>query len=269
MVKVGLICIVKQEELYIREWIQYYKDIVKIDKIFLIDNNDSSYDIQLPSIIQDYIDDGYVEITDRRDMHDGKQSRRYNEVYQRIKNDFDYICIFDCDEFLNLECFNDIHDMVTRDTYKGFDIISIPWRMFGDNEQLYYEDRPVRERFISPTFLRRVSCKNIYKTANITLINGTHELKEEHYKRCFPDGTEKTKISKFIFEPDKFYSICSIDHYFTKSTEEYIKFKILRGRVSKAADDPRNNIRYTIDKYFSVSVKTKEKMEMFKKYNIK
>lgn len=70
MNKVALCAIVKNENLYIREWINWYKHI-GISKIFLYDNNDIDGE-KLEDVINDYIKDKFVEVINVRGLEKGK-----------------------------------------------------------------------------------------------------------------------------------------------------------------------------------------------------
>ena len=71
--KVGLCIICKLENLYIKEFIDYYKDL-GYNHIFIYDNNDKDGE-RLEDVIQKYIDEGFVSITDYR----GDRNRLYLE----------------------------------------------------------------------------------------------------------------------------------------------------------------------------------------------
>ena len=62
--KVALCAIAKNENLYIREWVEWYKNL-GISKIFLYDNNELDGE-RFEEVINDYIKEGFVEIIDRR-----------------------------------------------------------------------------------------------------------------------------------------------------------------------------------------------------------
>ena len=66
--KVAVCCIACQENAYIREWVEYYKKL-GIDKIFLYDNNKSwEANEHFEDVINDYIESGFVEKIDKRDV---------------------------------------------------------------------------------------------------------------------------------------------------------------------------------------------------------
>lgn len=107
MCKVYLVCIAKLENLYVREFVEHYKDL-NIDKIILYDNNDDHGE-HFEEVINDYIQSGFVEIINVRGINppfiNGMflQPFVYLDAYRRYSKDCDWICYFDIDELLILD----------------------------------------------------------------------------------------------------------------------------------------------------------------------
>ena len=70
MSKVALCALAKNENLYIREWVNWYKKL-GVSKIFLYDNNDIDGE-HFEDVISDYINTGFVEVIDVRGVEKGK-----------------------------------------------------------------------------------------------------------------------------------------------------------------------------------------------------
>lgn len=292
--KIWICAITKMEELYIREWIEWYKQL-GIDHIVIGDNNDSDYDKPLQPIIQDYIDEGFVEIINLNNQRK-IQVEFYDKVYQERKNEFDWIGFIDIDEFVELPAYNnDIHLFLSDNKFKDTDSIILPWLNYGDNEQLYYEDKPVKKRFTKFTN-QFYACDKSIKFAGIKFFiksfNNIYAIESIHYPLNIRiETTNGTKyggikccdsMGNFDYIPfnpsihenrywvtdiiinDNYYNNAYIAHYITKSTEEYIKFKCLRG----VADIPlfEDKSRYDEQYYFWVNKKSKNKIKMFEEY---
>ena len=86
--KVALIVCCKWEERYIAEFLEHYRDVVKVDKVFLADNNDVGYSPDIREVIAPFMREGFVEYCDYRDVED-VQHACYSEIFFRIKDDFD------------------------------------------------------------------------------------------------------------------------------------------------------------------------------------
>jgi hypothetical protein len=109
--KVCICCIAKNENRYIREFIEYYKKL-GIDHISIYDNNDPDGEV-FNDVIQDYIDSGYVNILNVRGAK-RYQNRAYTEFYDKHHHEYDYIFFCDIDEFLVLHFDETIQDYLTR-----------------------------------------------------------------------------------------------------------------------------------------------------------
>lgn len=153
--KIGACAIIKNENLYLRDWVEYHLRL-GFDKIFIYDNNDTEY---LEGVIYDYIMNGKVEVTpwirymdDSSTMYDllATQIAAYNDCIDK-HNDFDWITFIDGDEFIHLTNHSNVHDLFENDhIYIKYDAILMSWKMMGDPDALYYDQRPLWERFTKP-----------------------------------------------------------------------------------------------------------------------
>lgn len=89
-------CIAKNEDNYIREFVEYHLGI-GFDKIVVGDNNKEEKRDSVPSILADYIEDGRVEIVDLIGL-DGMQLTFYNDIAANY--DYEWCAFIDCDEFI-------------------------------------------------------------------------------------------------------------------------------------------------------------------------
>lgn len=280
--RIWICAIAKMEELYIREWIEWNKKI-GIDHIVLADNNDSDYEILLQPIIQDYIDEGYVELIDKKNIL-GVQQPFYNEVYLNRRDEFDWMGFIDIDEFIELPAYNNnIHKFLSDIKFINCEAVILSWLLYNDNGQLYYENKPVIERFTKSIseynyigikyFIRSLqeitklishhSPENIYpKEFNINVVD---VLGDKNFERNLRNNT--TNKYTQIKRQEEYYNIAYISHYITKSTEEYIKYRMLRGRGDRKIN--AYELRYTYKFYFNFNEKTNEKQKLFDKYENK
>ena len=102
---VCLCLIAKNENKYIKEFVEYYKNF-RIDKIFLYDNNDLNGE-NFQNAINNYIKKGFVELINFRGISTA-QLRAYNDCYKKNKINYDWLIFFDADEFIYLKDFNNI-----------------------------------------------------------------------------------------------------------------------------------------------------------------
>ena len=97
---VVLCTIGKSENLYIKEYIEYYKKI-GVNKIYLYDNNEINGE-NFKNVIHKEIDSGFIEIINIRG-NIKVQEKSYNDCYYKNRKKYDWIMFFDIDEFLYIE----------------------------------------------------------------------------------------------------------------------------------------------------------------------
>lgn len=100
--KVCLCAVAKEENKYIREFIEHYRKY-DIDKIYLFDNNDKNGE-HFEDVIMDYIKSGFVELIDYKGIQQ-PQLLAYNDCYRRYNKFYDWLIFFDIDEFIYLKDF--------------------------------------------------------------------------------------------------------------------------------------------------------------------
>ena len=141
--KVAICLIIKNENLYLREWLDYYKNI-GVDTIILYDNNDINGE-KCYEIIKDDINEFvyYNDIRGKKNV----QINIYNECYRRYNHLFDWIGFFDTDEFLTLKKHTNIKDFLNDKMFSECKQILINWLPYGDNDLITYDGRGVLDRF--------------------------------------------------------------------------------------------------------------------------
>ena len=255
--KVCLCSPVKKENLYLREFVQHYKSY-KVDKIFLYDNNDIDGEF-LESVIKDYTLSGYVEVINFR----GKLRALYeimNDCYNKNYMNYDWLIFYEIDEYIHLKNYTNIKKFLNEKKFNGCQTIQLNWLFHTDNEHIYYENKPLKVRFKkSAKFVKTTAIKSILrgKIPNIT-INCVHKL-NQNLKTCNGFGKETHIVTAGTSDLD--YEYYFIDHYFCKSTEEFIN-KLNKGDVLYSLD----NIKERLSVYFAVNKYTKDKIDYIIKH---
>lgn len=112
--KVCLCVIGKNENLYINEFIDYYKNL-GYNHIYLYDNNDIN-DEKFEDVIKNEIDNGFVSLIDYRGYNGiniNPQLNAYKDCYKKNNKKWDWLSFFDVDEYLQLIPLNlKIHDFL-------------------------------------------------------------------------------------------------------------------------------------------------------------
>ena len=240
---IALCAIAKNENLYIREWVEHYKNI-GVSKIFLYDNNDIDGE-RFEEVINDYIESDFVEVIDVRGIEKGLvydaeginlQPKCYIDCYENKVNDFDYVCFFDIDEFLTFKDGYNLFSFLQQDCLKEADTILVPWIHYDDNDLIEYDSRPVMERFIRKSKKQWYGVKSIVKTNkkifNKQLSNLIHNFILESKLVYFSSGKKL-----LLDNPDNWYTFKSDDiekthvelnHYKTKTISEFVKRHLKR-----------------------------------------
>ena len=259
--KVSLCTIVKNENKYLKEYVEHYLKL-GFNKLYLYDNNDIHGETPM-DVISEYIENGFVVYHDFR----GKkvcQLEAYNDCYKRYSGENDWIAFFDADEFLELWRHDNISSFIVQDIYKKYNCIKINWMCYGDNGQLKYEDKPVQERFTKPVIREN----NYYLGVNInyyikTIVKCKNSNVFWNDSVHIPSGVVCCNSLGIASPPTMynkpFYNDIVLKHYITKSTEEYLE-KIKRGYPDQVLS--KNKIIGLLNKYFTINDKTQENMNL-------
>ena len=233
MKNVSVICaIVKNEQRFIREWVEHYLSI-GFDKLYVYEDYGSeSHEEQ----VKDYIEQGKVELVnlDKANIfpHYSKGTRvqvvLYKTFLQRCKEEklADWCGFFDIDEFMMFEDGWNLKKI--EDTFKDNGGILLPWKCYGANGHIKRPIGGVVESYTSfmpEGFLidPGSSMWNIKSLVNVHKCDGLlniHIFKDA----VFTDGT-KFEVGKMLFEK------AWINHYFTKSWEDYLERIFSRGNM--------------------------------------
>ena len=264
--KVCICTLGKQENNYILEFVEHYKKY-GVDKIYLYDNNDLDGE-RFESKISEYIDNNFVEIIDWRGV---KGNSTYygimNSCYQSHYDEYDWLIFYELDEFLYLKNYANIKPFLMRKHFYKCDSIHLNWVHMSDNNKLYYENKPLKERFtkrgknvVKNKYNKLCYVKTIIK-GHLKNISVTHNhFISEKIKACDGFGHKSQIIGLSTKKPD--YEYYYILHYYGKTVQEFIE-KINRGDLLKGNDI--NVIKYAIKKFFYINKITLEKIEYIKK----
>ena len=99
--KVGLCAIGKLENLYAKEYVNYYKKL-GYKHIYIYDNNNKNEE-KFETVLNEDIKKGFVTIIDYRGFRgsrDSPQFDAYYDCYEKYNKEYDWLSFFDFDEFL-------------------------------------------------------------------------------------------------------------------------------------------------------------------------
>lgn len=259
--KVALNCIGKCENNYIREWVEYHKSL-GFDKIFIYDNNDIDGE-HFEDVIGDYVEQGFCEIIDFR----GRkccQEQAYHDCYVKNNKEYDWIAVFDIDEFLTLKQHSDVHEFLDDSRYSNYQVLHLNWMCYGDNEMLDSDGRLCQERFSQPLpfdvrkfseFPENNHIKSIVR-GGLKHINWRYIAHTPwcFYRCCNADGEEcdvRSPFTPYTFE------VAFFRHYQTKTIGEWIKVKQARGYADTKDEIAKECL--VLDVFYMLNKRTPEK----------
>ena len=256
--KVCLCTPAKNENRYIREFVEHYEKY-GVDKIFLYDNNDIEGE-KFDEILSDYIEKDFVEVRDWR----GKAKalmQMMNDCYQTNYQIYDWLIFYELDEYIHLSNYTNVKPFLNLPRFKHCEVIYLNLICHTDNNLIYYDNRSLAERFprTVPKYKKggyRLEIKSILRghIPNIEITN--NHLLSTDLHNCNGYGNKNRYYYK-TYSNQNDYKNYYIDHYYSKSTEEFIE-KLNKGDVYL---DTLKYVMQRVDKYFTQSEITKEKID--------
>ena len=222
--KVCLCTLGKNENLYAKEFVEHYWKY-GVDKIIIYDNNDINGE-NFNDVIFDYIKKKFVEIINYR----GKkkiQMKILKDCYINNNKYYNWLIFYDMDEFIYLKNYSNIKKFLNEKKFNSCKIIHLNWVIHSDNNQLYYVNKTLKERFPKVKYIyKKLAVKSILRgnIKNIKIRN--NHIINKRYETCNGFGQKMYLKKNYIIHPD--YKYYYIDHYYYKSVEEFIN-KIYRG----------------------------------------
>ncbi len=259
-----ILTIIKNEHLYLDEWIKYHLSI-GISHIFIFEDIDSYSHKEIadkyPEVTLNSVD-VVLDATKRQEARNLKKTKKYSSHYLYLKNIllymnerysevYDWCFSVDVDEFITTEA-NNINDVLSL--YEGYDAVVLRWKCYGANGHISKPDYSiagvldyftketsgiVRER---PSCLCK-TCFNIKKYKPEFF--GTPHSPNNTCNYCNTDFVKSNVAPSY----EKMY----IRHYITKSWEEYAYKLQIRGFMWGG--------RRNFDFFFNVNPELRDKKE--------
>ena len=226
---IAVVAIAKNEGPYLEEWINFYLK-QGIDNVIIYDNESED---NTKEILNKYIKSGkviYHSISGKQRQYDA-----YHKAIKAYKNVYKYLAFLDCDEFLFYKE-GRIIDFVEEAFNSNANVggVAINWLVFGSSgfknkpdgrivdNYLYRADDDFEANHIIKTVCNPRRVLGFSDPHRPYYIKGIFNI-DEDYEPVYGNETKSVKYKKI-----------RINHYFTKSKEEYIKKKN-RGRADISA----------------------------------
>jgi len=205
--KIVIVCIAKNEELYIQEWINYHLKL-GFDDVFIYQNN-WRWTHEQENVIKIELDG------------DVQQRPAYNNFIKNNLNIYDCVAFFDVDEFLVLKKHKNIKEFLQE--YSQFSAIGINWVLFGDNGLTKVENN---EYSCLKRFTKRQ--KGVHHHVKCIVKVDKNITMSVHHPHTNWVSTDK-KFFSGNSNPNGNDDIAQLNHYFVKTKEEF-DLKIKKGR---------------------------------------
>ncbi len=252
---VAVCAIGRLENRYAVEWVEHY-NALGVDKIFIYDNNRLEDGELFSDVLQPYIEAGFVEII----YWDDLQKPAYEDCYNKHNKEYDWIGFFDFDELVEIQDGRKVKDLL-----EGFDfadVLVMNWRTMTDNGMVHYEPKPMKERFTEGTgedfAINRHVKSFVHGGIKGISFSDPHCPNAPKLKVVNVHGIT---VEQVPLQAQVIHDVARIDHYDTKSTEEWVR-KVQRGWCDVNATLMKQRQQRSIDYYFGINKRTAEKEDM-------
>lgn len=197
-IKVALCVLCRRENKFLREYVNYYKNI-GFDKIFVYDNNQPNDNQKAIDVLGDIINDGVVEIVDWPiNQRYITQVEAYQTCYDKENQNYDWIAFFDCDEYLMIDRDLNIKDFLQQNCFDGYGSVLFTNTDYSDSDMI---ENNTCERLSIFNKESRFSRYHWYKQILRNKMNvdffspqDGHHIAKTGHKKCDADGVEIKKI---------------------------------------------------------------------------
>lgn len=234
-VRLAIVAIAKNESEYIAEWVAFHQ-AVGVERIYLYDNDSTD---GMKGKIQKFIESGFVIYNQ---IHGPRQQfNAYSQGLWKYGKECKYMAFIDCDEFLTPVKFGDdivgILDGLFAKYPKAGGVL-VNWCMFGSS---HYAKKP--EGLLIDNFVYRaeIGKEGTNVTKSIVRPSCTLMWNHPHYPiyRLDYHGIDLAgRLNDSFWNEVDDYHLLKVNHYFTKSKEQWIQRRS-QGKADLGADDKR------------------------------
>jgi len=213
----SLVVIVKDEDAYLKEFIEYYK-LLGVDHFYFYDNESAN---PLTNSLKEY----RKSVTINTIKGKAKQMEAYSHYLSKYKKDTRWAAFIDLDEFIVPKNTYSLADFLKD--YEYADALGINWTLFGDNNHETKPDGLVTENYTRREQKQNIHIKSIVNPQRaVTAANPHFMIMKEG--ATYVDAKHHPITG--AFNENYTLDLIQINHYFTKSAEEFI-VKARRGRA--------------------------------------
>ena len=223
----SICAIFKNEAIYLREWIEYHR-VIGIEHFYLYNNfSDDDY----MDILKKYVDENIVTLIEWP-VKQGQMSA-YSDCVKKYSDETKWLVFVDLDEFIVPNIRDNINEILVK--FEKRPIIIAYWKMFGTSGLIRRDtSRLIIEEFYlcwrKYTNIGKCFFNTAYDYSDNLFRNKTMHYRWARYRKInLPPVNFCNKICTLgINRVSRKLVPVQINHYFTKSYEEYVK-KMARG----------------------------------------
>jgi hypothetical protein len=231
---VALCCIIKDENEYLQEWINYHLKI-GIEHFFIYDNGSK---IPIWLTIEKHNLSKYVTVIKMPGK--ARQIKAYAHCLKSFGKAYKWIGFIDTDEFIVPKLTNgDFKAFLSQ--YEPYGGLGINWMMFGSSGHLKRTNSPQLESFLfraEESFRANAHIKSIVQPAFVKSVLGSHNFEYQEGKYCVNENFEPIEGP---FSKNSVNKI-QLNHYYCRSREEY------ESKIKRGYGDTRK--KRTIDEFY-------------------
>ena len=216
--KIGICTIIKNEQRYLKEWIEY-NQALGIDEIHLYEDVGSESHEQIVSQFQNvYLHDIRIDHRILSDKSCNKHAYLVDWYSNNNPHNLDYCFFIDVDEYVKFKEGYTLNDFVEefKDEYAVF----LSWKMYGASGQIHYTPGKLVDKFYEAQEVYTDSLDE--RTAYLWVKSFVNMRKAPHYWDLMHicEGGVNTDHEVDVIK-NNLYDKAWINHYFTKSWEEW------------------------------------------------
>ena len=260
--KIALCTMGKKENLYSKEFIDYYIKL-GINQIFIYDHNEPNTENIIDTVENIYKNKVTVYKAFLKNITN--QAEAFTDCYKNNYHYYDWFLMVDMDEYLYIKK-ETLSNYLKHSIFDKCDIINFHWVIPNDNNLIYYDKRPLFERFKGP-YTKSVVVKSMIRgnISNVKYSVHSPNFSPERNITCNNEGKKidyKNLNIEFITKISikKAYII----HFRYKSTQEFIN-KYKRGYSNWFGNRINSFLYSVIEEYFQINKITLEKINFIEK----
>ena len=213
----SIAAIVKDEDDYIREFINYYS-LLGVDHFYFYDNESRN---SLKKLLTPF----GRKVTVHSIKGKAKQMEAYRHCLSSYRKKTRWIAFIDADEFIVPKTSYLLTDFLRH--YEYADAVGINWTLFGHNG---HDTKPAG--LVTENYTRREEKQNIHIKSLVNPLKTLQPSNPHHF--MMKEGSIYVDVKhnpiQSAFNEHHTIDVAQINHYFTKSAEEFVA-KARRGRA--------------------------------------